>query len=154
MSKNTINISQLEIVAKCMLKLQKSGMRENLAIRHLEKLVDVYAKYKAISKVSVDHVDEFSLWSKAALNAKVETPERKPGEYLRVEHGTPRRKFAKMVLNAFTEGKLDEQWMKNHCEVYWRVAVITLEEDRKLNKLRKLDFNSPEERWAYVGIEF
>ena len=57
MSKNEINIEHIKLVADCMVKLLASGMTENLAIRHLEKLVDVYAKHKATGKVSVDHVD-------------------------------------------------------------------------------------------------
>ena len=73
---------------------------------------------------------------------------------MRVEHGTPRRKFAKIVLEAFRASQLDESWMNKHCGELWKVAVITHEEDSKLNKLRKLEFNTPNERWAYANIEF
>lgn len=154
MSINSIKIEQIVIAANCMEQLLESGMTENLAIRHLEKLVDVYAKLKSTGKVSVDHVDEFPLWSKAALRAKRDNPDKKAGEYLRVEHGTPRRKFARLVLNAFKEGKLNKGWMDNHCTELWKVAVITREEDSKLNQIKKREFETPEARWAYVGIEF
>ena len=154
MSKNSITIEQIRITASCMEQLLESGMTENLAIRHLEKLVDVYAKFKIIGKVSVDHVDEFSLWSKAALKAKEDNLDKKAGEYLRVEHGTPRRKFARLVLDAFKEGKLNKIWMDNHCSELWKVAVITHEEDSRLNKIKTREFETPDARWASVSIEF
>ena len=153
MSINSIKIEQITIAARCMEQLLKSGMTENMAIRHLEFLANVYAKFKTLRKVSVDHVDEFAMWSAAAIRAKKENPEKKVGEYLRVEHGTPRRKFAKLVFMAFKEKKLTERWMNSHCKKLWKVAVVTHEEDKKLNKLRKLDFVTPEARWTHVGIE-
>ena len=154
MSKNEVTIRHIEIAVSCMQKLLAEGMTVNLAIRHLEKLVDVYAKYRAVGKVSVDHVDEFSLWSIAARQAKKQNPNRKAGEYLRVEHGTPRRKFALQILKNHKEGKLNKTSLDRHCEKLWKVAVITHDEDSELNKIKKIDFDIPAERWAYVGIKF
>ncbi len=37
---------------------------------------------------------------------------------------------------------------------YWKLAVITLEEDERLNKVaRSKTFKTPEERWAAAGIK-
>jgi hypothetical protein len=137
-----------------MRELKKSKMSDNFAIRHLEFLANNYAKHNALGRLSPDHADEYKLWSKAALKAKRANPNRKYGEYLRVEHGTPRRRFAKMVYDTFQEGALNQKWMDKHCRALWRVAVITHEEDRRLNKLKKREFDTPEERWAEAGIQF
>jgi hypothetical protein len=40
-------------------------------------------------------------------------------------------------------------------ERYWKLAVISLEEDKRLNKVaRSKAFKTPEDRWAAAGIEF
>lgn len=154
MSKNAVAIKHLEIVCRSMQELRELGMTENLAIRHLEFLVNNYAKYKIVGKVSVDHVDEYKLWSKDASRQKKLHLHRRSGEYLRVEHGTPRRDFARLVLNQFEKGKLTEKWLDAKCKKLWKVAVITHEEDMRLNKFKTVKFKSPEARWAAAGIKF
>ena len=37
---------------------------------------------------------------------------------------------------------------------FWKLAVITLEEDSRLSKLSKLSFKTPDERWAAAAINF
>jgi hypothetical protein len=44
--------------------------------------------------------------------------------------------------------------MENHCDQKWKIAVITHEEDRRLNKFKGDTFISPDERWAAAQIEF
>lgn len=153
MSKNEISIEQLKIAADCMIKLLASGMTENMSIRHLEFLANNYAKFKIIGKVSADHVSEYRDWSKAAIKAEKENQNRKAGEYLRVEHGTPRRDFARLVLIAHQKGKLNEVWMNSHCRKLWKVAIISHDEDRVLNGMRKMKFKTAEMKWAKAGIK-
>lgn len=87
-----------------------------------------------------------------ALEAKAANPNRPEGQYLRVEHGTPRRQFARMVLNGFQEGRMSEEWLNDLSDRMWRIAVVTVEEDRLLD--RSIDLGDPEARWRAVGIEF
>jgi hypothetical protein len=91
------------------------------------------------------------MWSAKALEAAAANPERKSGQYLRVEHGTPRRQFARLVLRAFQANQLTQSWLDDLCDAKWRVAVITLDEDRVL--ARSEYHEDPEARWRAAGIE-
>jgi len=154
MSINIVTIEHLEISCLCMKQLLQAGMTENSAIRHLEFLANNYAKYRHLGKLSPDHADEYKIWSKSALLAKKHSPDKKYREFLRIEHGTPRRRFARTIYDQFLKGSLTEKWMNQHCDSKWKVAVITLDEDKELNKLAKREFNSPDERWEAAGIKF
>jgi hypothetical protein len=151
MSKNAVTIEQLKIACQNVLDLRAAGMSNNLAIRNLEQFANIYAKFKTLGHVSPDHALQYDRWSVAALKLEAENPGRKHGEYLRVEHGTPRRKFAEMVLDGFLSGKLTTVWLDDLCEMKWRVAVITHEEDSRFPRSKALD--DPEERWREAGIE-
>jgi len=87
-----------------------------------------------------------------ALKAKKEKTNLKYGYYLRIEHGTPRRQFARLVLEAFRHNKLTKLWMDKLCDTKWKVAVITQDEDKRLAR-SKLD-KSPEARWEVAKIKF
>lgn len=156
MSKNAPTVEQLRMVCRQVVELMDDGgMSENWSIRLLEQMTNMYAKFRVFGKVVVDHADQYELWSKAARAAKAAHGQRPPGTYVRVEHGTPRRAFAREVLAAFKDGQLTKEWMDDHCERKWKVAVITHEEDRRLNKVaRTKPFATPDERWAAAGIEF
>jgi hypothetical protein len=72
-----------------------------------------------------------------------------------VEHGTPRRSFARKVLKLYQRDNLNAKTMAKLIKRYWKLAVITLEEDERLNKVaRSKIFKTPEERWAAAGIAF
>jgi len=107
---------------------------------------------RVIRSASPDHADQYSHWSKAARQAKATNPKLKYGQYLRVEHGTPRRQFARIVLDRFRNGRLSKKWMDNLCDRKWEVAVITLEEDRRLKRSSLCD--TPRKRWAEAKIRF
>lgn len=155
MSKNQITLEQLNLACKHVLELRAAGMTENLAIRNLELFANVYAKLKIVGTASPDRADQFILWSKAAREARRERPDEKFGRYLRVEHGTPRRQFARLILEAYGKGELEREWLDALCDAKWKVAVITHEEDRRLNRTaRSKLFASPEERWASAEIDF
>jgi hypothetical protein len=154
MSKNAPTIGQIETACRQFVEMRGAGLSENMPIRLLEQLTDGYGKFRANGNVNPDHVDQYDLWSKAALAAKAANGDRACGQYLRCEHGTPRRDFARAVLAVFNEGKLTKEWMDAHCDAKWRVAVITHEEDGRLNKLKGTKFASPEARWAAAKIEF
>jgi hypothetical protein len=82
-------------------------------------------------------------------------PAAKPKEYFRVEHGTPRRGFARTVLGLYQKNDLNEETMIEAVQRDYRLAVITVQEDQKLNKIaRSKKFDTPEERWAAAGIDF
>ena len=154
MSKNKPTIEQLTALCRQVVELMDLGMSENLAIRLLEQVANFYAKYRVLNSVTPDHADQYSLWSKAARAAKAANGHSPAGSYLRVEHGTPRRDFAREVLAAYRRGELTGEWMDRHTTQKWKIAVITHEEDRRLNKLKRQKFSSPDERWAAANIEF
>jgi hypothetical protein len=58
--------------------------------------------------------------------------------------------------NELYEGNdLKEQSMPDLCHKAWKLAVITIEEDRNLNLLaRSKMFSSPDERWRAAGRSF
>ena len=151
MSKNAGTIEQIMIACKNFYDLKAAGVTENLAIRVLELLANSYAKYRKLGHTRVDHVSQYERWSLRAIEAERSNPGRKSGEYLRVEHGTPRRQFARMILQGFEHGHLTKDWLDDLCDRMWRVAVITHEEDRQLARSKACD--DPEERWRDAGIE-
>ena len=155
MSKNAITIEQLKIACRHFEEMRASGITENLAIRTLELFADVYGKLYVIGNAAPHHVNQVELWSieaKARRNAK---PDAKPRDHFRVEHGTPRRAFAREVLNLYKKNELNTTTMVNLVKRNYKLAVITIEEDLRLNKIaRSKIFNTPEERWAAAGIKF
>lgn len=155
MSKNAFTIEQIQIACRHVDELLGAGVTENLAIRNLEQFANCYAKFRLIGNVSPDKPEHFPLWSKAARRLNEGSATRLTGTQLRCEHGTPRRQFARMILEQYRRGSLSETWLNDLCETRWKVAVITVEEDRRLNKVaRSTLFEKPEDRWASVGIEF
>src|SRR5258707_1292733 len=149
MSKNAPTIQQLNIACRHVVELIEAGMSENLAIRSLEIYANVYAKYRVHGEATPDHADQFDHWSKAARKAKAANPNRPYGEYLRVEHGTPRRHFARLVLDAFKKRKLTRTWMNRHGDKRWKAAVITHAEDKRLSEGgRSTLLKTPDARWA------
>jgi hypothetical protein len=132
-----------------------AGVTENLAIRTLELFADVYAKFHVIGNTSPHSVRQVKLWSVKARALLTATPDAKPRDYLRVEHGTPRRGFARKLLALYQKNELTAATMVELVDRDYRLAVITLEEDQYLNRIaRSKMFDTPEERWAAAGIEF
>ena len=155
MSKNAITIDQLRIACRHVEEMRAAGVTENLAIRTLELFADVYAKLRVVGNASPHHVDEVKLWSVKARQLRNAKPDAKPRDNFRVEHGTPRRGFAREVLALYRKDKLNERTIKELVKRHWKLAVITLDEDQHLNKTaRSQMFDTPEERWRKAGIEF
>ncbi|OGI59543.1 hypothetical protein A2814_03370 [Candidatus Nomurabacteria bacterium RIFCSPHIGHO2_01_FULL_38_19] len=152
MSKNTITINQLKILCRHVNELSDAGFTENVAVRLLELGANIYAKDLIMGTTTPDYADQFPLWSKAALKAKNAHLKWKYGRYLRVEHGTPRRQFARLVLKAFQRRKLTKPWMDKLCHTKWKVAIITHEEDARLARSKL--YKSPEARWEAAKIKF
>jgi len=152
MSKNAITLEQLRIACRNVSELRAAGMTENLAIRNLEQFANIYAKIRHVGHASPDHARQYDRWSVKALEAEAANPGRRHGEYLRVEHGTPRRQFARMVLAGYENGLLTDEWLNDLCDGRWRVAVITHEEDKMLSRSAAMD--DPEARWKAAGILF
>lgn len=155
MSINRPTIEHLRIACRHVNELIEAGVTENHAIRTLELFSDAYAKSWNGGSVSPHHVDQVKLWSLAALKVRNENPDAKPKDYFRVEHGTPRRAFARKVMALHKINNLTEATMSDLVQKFWRLAVITLEEDAQLNKVaRSKEAATPEERWALAGILF
>ena len=132
-----------------------AGVTENLAIRTLEIFADVYAKLAVGGNASPHHVKQVGLWSRRARELSAAMPDAKPKDHFRVEHGTPRRGFARKVLALYRVGELTGAKLAGLVDSDYRLAVITLEEDARLNKVaRSRMCGSPQERWAAAGIEF
>jgi len=154
-SKNEVTIDHLKLSCRHIREMINEGITENHSIRILELLTDVYAKLHMGGTASPHHVSQVKLWSKAARKIKKLNPKAKPQDYFRVEHGTPRREFSRMVLQLYIENKLNKKIMNHLVKKYWKLAVITLEEDKKLNKIaRSKMFDTPEKRWANADIKF
>ena len=154
-SKNDITIEQLNISCHHVKELERVGMTENFGIRNLELFADIYAKLLIFGRATPQSAGEVDLWSNQAKKARQQNPEAKFGQIVRVEHGTPRRQFARSVLRLFEKGQLTRGSMDELVRKKWKLAVISREEDRLLNKrYRSTEFNTPEERWTAGGIEF
>jgi hypothetical protein len=60
-----------------------------------------------------------------------------------------------MVLELHDTGNLTESSMAELVGRYWKLAVITVEEDVRLGRIaRSTVYDSPDERWRAAGIEF
>ena len=133
-------------------EMLKEGITENLAIRILELFVDVYSKLLNGGSATPHNAGQVEYWSLAAHKVKNHRPY---GKFVRVEHGAPRRGLARKVLDIYHKHKLDESEMNKLVKKHWKLAVITLEEDRRLNKIaRSKMYKAPELRWKAAGIRF
>ena len=154
MSKNKITIEQLNVACRQFEEMLLLGVTENFAIRQLELFANAYAKFRVIGNVSPDHVNQYQLWSEAAIALSEENPNARKEGLLRVEHGTPRRQFARVIFQRWKVSNIEDSWMDETIQKLWKVAIITVEEDRKLNKsARSKMFESPFDRWRSAGIE-
>jgi hypothetical protein len=154
-SNNAVTVEHLAPACRHFEEMLAAGVSENGAIRTLEFFADVYAKVHSGGSATPHHVRQVSLWSVRAIEVRERMPTAKPREYFRVEHGTPRRAFARKVLELYWKEELTSKSMPNLVKRYWKLAVITLEEDERLNKIARCkSFKSPDRRWAAAGIKF
>jgi hypothetical protein len=154
LSKNQITFEQIQLACGHVLELNAAGVTSNIAIRTLELMIDVYGKLYHGGKATPHHVSHIKQWSIAARKAIVNHPGRPAKEFLRVEHGTPRRALATLVLKHHADNSLDKNLLNDFMARYWKLAVLTLEEDERLNRLvRSKMSDTPEQRWALVNIE-
>jgi hypothetical protein len=152
--KNDISIAQLQLACKQYKQMRKAGVTENYAIRQLEFFSDVYSKIATHKSRAVHHVSRVKLWSRKAIRWRNKNPDAKARENLRVEHGTPKRAFARIVLGLHDAKKLTEKEMAKVVKQYWKLAVITIDEDLRLNKYaRSRKYSSPRKRWRAAGIK-
>jgi len=150
-----LTIEQLSLACRHVDEMREEGVTMNLAIRTLELFADLYAKMHMGGSATPHHVGQVALWSVKARSIRRRVPDAKPRDHFRVEHGTPRRGFALKVLNLYRKDKLSAETMARLVDRYWKLAVITLEEDERLNKIaRSKTFKTPDERWAAAGIKF
>jgi hypothetical protein len=155
MSRNSITIDQLNLACRHGEEMKAARVTENLAIRTLELFTDVYAKLLMGGSATPHRVDQIELWSVKAKSLKKKIPNGKPKNLFWVEHGTARREFARKALGLYQKGRLNEKSMRMLVNHYWKLAVITLEEDQRLNTVaRSTMFKTPAERWAAAGIHF
>src|SRR5260370_24745056 len=150
MNKNRPTIQHLALACKHVDELIENGVTENLAIRTLELFADVYAKITHGGAATPHHVGQVPIaqWSVEARQHHIRNPNTPPRSYLRVEHGTPRRAFARKVMELYRSDNLSDQTMQDLSTRFWKLAVITLEEDTRLNKVaRSKSFDTPDERW-------
>lgn len=154
MSKNKPTIRQLQLACRHINEQIAAGMSLNHAIRLLELIADVYAMTHEDGKANVWHPKRVpsDRWSIAARREHRAKPNVPTGTYLRVEHGTPRRQFAGFVRELHKRRRLNAPNMARLIKRYWKMAVITHEEDRRLKRRNK--FKNPVERWAEARIRF
>ena len=154
-SKNKFSIEQMIIACRHVNELIDAGVSENMAIRNLELFTDVYAKIHSGGSPSPHHVNQVALWSVEAQRVKNPESVANAKDHFRVEHGTPRRQFARLTMKLYRGNQLNVDTLNELVKSYWKLAVITIEEDRKLNKLAKSKlYDTPEARWAVAGIVF
>lgn len=157
MSRNRITVEQIRVACRHVRELMAIGVTENLAIRILEHFVDVYAKLLHGGSATPHHVKQVPQvqWSAAALSLMAERPDIRPKDMLRVEHGTPRRALARMVMDIEVADGLTAPALDELLQRVWKLAVITAEEDSALNRLaRSRAFDTPDDRWRAAGIVF
>ena len=154
MSINALTVDQLTLMCRQVDELLAAGITLNLAIRTLETAADAAAKNMILGNASPHSARQVpaAQWSVAARTAYEEHPTRPAREYLRVEHGTPRRAFANLVLESFRFGTLNKEAFEVLVKTRWKLAVITLEEDARLSRSALMAM--PDERWALAGIPF
>ena len=159
-SKNRYTAKQIGLVCRHAREQCDSGISENFALRSLIVMVDAYAKLRKLGVANPDRADQFETWSAAAVELwnrkKDEEPPPPFGRWLRNEHGYGKAAFARKVLETYKrDGGLTEKSMECLVDKYWRVAVVTIYEDRELNKRDRSNEGgrSAEERWKEAGIE-
>jgi hypothetical protein len=153
MSKNAASIDQIKLACKYVYDLIEQGVTENYAIRTMELMVDSYAKFRVMGNAKPNNPDEVPLWSREARRLRAFVPS--ATGYFIVEHGTPRRTFARLVLNLYRNNLLTEAGMNELVDRYWKLAVLTLEEDGRLNRIARSGMSDrPEDRWKLAGITF
>jgi hypothetical protein len=98
---------------------------------------------------SLSTLNSVPVWSVAAKRAT-------SNKEVMIEHGTPKSEFVKLVYDVYLAGRLTEEVLISMMENLWKIAVITKEEDARLSGagLRSKRLESPEARWAAVGIQF
>ena len=154
-SKNALTVAHLEIACRHVKEMMAAGVTENLAIRTLETFTDIYAKRLNGGTSNRHRPKDVELWSKEAKKIRRKHSLTEYGRLLRVEHGTPRRALARLILSLYTEEKLNERSVNRLAKKYWKLAVITIEEDRRLSKIaRSKMYPTPEERWTAADILF
>lgn len=156
MSKNAVTVEQLRLACWHHKDLVSAGVTENYAIRTLELMTDSYAKVFHGGVPSPHQVDQVPAkqWSIEARKFREQNPTARPNGNLIVEHGTPRRTFARAVVSLWESGELSKKAVDGLAKRLWKLAVITTEEDGRLSKLKKQVFNSPDDRWAAANIKF
>jgi hypothetical protein len=120
--------------------MHDSGVPENLAIRSLRDMVNVFAS-------EVHHGKEVMV-SVAARGL--------PKSMVRLEHGTPRTELTRLFIVKWRAGELTADAARTLIQNHWDIAHITIEEDLRLNSLglRSKLMESPLDRWKMAGIEF
>jgi hypothetical protein len=134
-----ITYEQLMLTLKTYHELLDAGLSRNWCGRTLFMVIDIYAS-QSIRGLPIPV-------SKAAHGL--------PKSQCRYEHGTPMSAIITMFIEAYKANKLTKESSLEIAKL-WRVAHITLEEDKRLNAsgLRSKAMNLPHERWSQVGIEF
>jgi hypothetical protein len=157
MSKNAVTVDQLRLACWHFRDLRCAGVSENYAIRTLELMTDSYAVVVHGGVPSPHHVQRVPRpqWSQQARKVYDLNPKLRPKDNFVVEHGTPRRTFARAVLDLWKSGDLNSESLQDLAKKLWKLAVITIEEDGRLSKLpKKKLFDTPDARWAAAGIRF
>ena len=156
-SVNRVTIEQLELACRHVQELRAVGVTENQAIRLLEHFTDLYAHLHKGGSASPYRASRipYPQWSVAAKKLKRKNPDIKAAGNLVVEHGTPRRPFARKVIELYQNKNLNENEMAKLVKRYWQLAVVTKQEDQVLNsRFRTVFFSSPKKRWDAGGIKF
>ena len=149
------------VVALCEFckKSREMGAGDHHTIWWLGNVLDGYFRgvdglktnnYRFISSSQI-RLEDIKLWSVAALAAREANPKAK---VIR-EHGTPMSAFTKIGYDRYLRDGLTKDVLDDLIAKYYRLAVITDEEDRRLKKLaRSRMYDTAEARWAAAGIVF
>jgi hypothetical protein len=136
-------------------KARDAGADPNCYLRELMERIDGANSARRSYYVGPAGYDKFKLelWSMEALRVVSKDPN--AIKQLRVEHGSPRAAYAARILDLYIKGILTEEVFYQDLDRLYKLALITLEEDLKLNAagLRSKMLETPEARWGRVGIE-
>jgi hypothetical protein len=122
--------------------MNRAGIPENLSIRSLVAVINVYA-----SEIHHGKTVAVSRAAQQAIGRRGATV---------LEHGTPRYEFTRLFAKAHRENRLSEDLAKGLIQKYWVVAHVTKEEDQRLRDLglRSKMMDTPFDRWSAAGFVF
>jgi hypothetical protein len=144
-------LAQQKIMLEAVKQLEALGTSENAYYLLIDDWIDGYMRSLMHEFTAGPyHPLKTRHWSRKAIEAYKNDKK----SLLRVAHGTAKRNISRLVFAHYKAGKLTEDTMLAIAQRYWKIAVLTKEENSRLDKVaRSTMHDTPDERWALIGAE-